>query len=375
MELVLDTHPSSFQRGEPLKPIVSVIIPFYREGKILAPAIESVLAQTFQEWELLLVDNNASEETRNIAESYSKNYPERIQLLHEPEQGAISARNTGIRQARGDFIAFLDGDDLMKPERLQRQIDILSSSQDLVLVACYYDLLSNDGSTILEKDCRGFAYGSKNILEWKSYLHALFLPFHLPHYQSFDLFGTPFLFFRKKDAMQAGLLNSRFNPRDLEDFEFCMRMFERGGFYLIPESLQFYRAETTELRQRKHKDKHTKIALMKLQTFLSVIWERYGKDYPENQVVFRSIYSFHLNNFGCYLMQFKQGKNIGTSLIRQAAITNPKNFLYWKNYIKTFFPRKKHPRLFDFEIERNDPIEFTMLDWKNPFAENQPRKT
>ena len=358
-----------------MKPIVSVIIPFYREGKLLAPAIESVLAQSFQEWELLLVDNNASEETRNIAESYAKKDPkERIRLIHEPEQGAISARNTGIRQARGEFIAFSDGDDLMKPERLQRQFDCLSSRQDLVLVACYYDVLSHDGRTILEQDCRGFTDGSRNILEWKSNLHRLFLPFHLPHYQSFDLFGTPFLFFRKKDSMQAGLLDVRFNPRDLEDFEFCMRMFERGGFYLIPESLQFYRAETPELRQRKHKDKHTKVALIKLQTFLSVIWERYGKDFPENHAVFRSLYAFHLNNFGCYLMQFKHGKKVGASFIRQAVKTKPQDLRYWKNYIKTFFPRKTHPRLFDFEVERKDRVDFNELEMKNPFSENQPQK-
>lgn len=353
-----------------MKPVVSVIIPFYREGKLLAPAIESVLSQTFQEWELILVDNNASQETRIIAESFLKMDMARIRLMHEPEQGAISARNTGIRQARGEFIAFSDGDDLLKPERLQRQFDLLSSRKDLVLVACYYDLLSHNGTTVLERNCRGFTDGSKNILEWKSYLHALFLPFHLSHYHTFDLFGTPFMFFRKSASMQAGLLDIRFNPRDLEDFEFCMRMFEQGGFYLIPESLQFYRAENPDTRRNKHKDKHTKKALTKLQTFLSVIWERYGRDIPENHEVFRSLYAFHLNNFGCHLMQFKQGKKVGTSFIRQAVMTKPQNFRYWKNYIKTFFPRKMYPQLFDFEVEREDPIDSNGFELKGPFSEN-----
>lgn len=361
-------------KGNLLEPIVSVIIPFYKEGEFLGPAIESVCAQTFHEWELILVDNNASPETRSIAESNLKMDRDRIRLIHEPDQGAISARNTGIRQARGEFIAFSDGDDLLKPERLQSQYDFLSSRKDLSLVACHYDLLSHDGSTVLEKDCRGFTYGSKNIMEWKSYLHALFLPLHLPHHDSFDLFGTPFLFFRKKTAMEAGLLDVRFNPKDLEDFEFCMRMFERGGFYLIPESLQYYRAETPELRQEKHKDKHTKMALTKLQTFLSVIWDRYGKDFPENHAVFRSLYAFHLNNFGCHLMQFKQGKKVGTSFIRQAAMTKPQDIRYWKNYIKTFLPRGVHPRLFDFKVERIDSLDLNDFELKTPFFGVQTQK-
>ena len=73
-------------------PTVSVIIPFYREGPFLIPAIESVFQQTFQDWEMVLVDNNASEDTRQIARHYATAFPEKVRLFHEPEQGVISAR-------------------------------------------------------------------------------------------------------------------------------------------------------------------------------------------------------------------------------------------------------------------------------------------
>ena len=341
-----------------MRPIVSIVMPFYREGSLLIPAIESILEQTFKNWELVLIDNNASEDTRQIARHYATAFPEKILLFHEPEQGVISARNTGILKARGEFIAFTDGDDLLKPERLQRQVDVFSSRPGLSLVACHFDILSHDGQTILEKDCPGFTTGSRNILEWKSCLKTLFRPFHLPHEDSFDLFGTTFLFFRKSVALKAGLLDTRFNPRDLEDFEFCMRMFKQGGFHLIPESLQLYRAESPETRKFKHKDKHTKNTLDKLQTFLSILWERYGRNYPENHPTFRSLQAFHLNNFGCYLMQFRQGKRIGTSWIRRAAFMNPRDLRYWKSYIKTFFPRRTHKRFFDFSEERFEKLEF-----------------
>lgn len=341
-----------------MQPTVSIVMPFYREGSLLVPAIESVLNQTFKDWELVLIDNNASEDTRQIARHYATAFPKKVRLFHEPEQGVISARNTGILKARGEFIAFTDGDDLLKPERLQRQFDVFSSRPDLALVACHYDLLSHDGQTVLEENCAGFADGSRNILEWKSYLKNLFRPFHLPHEDSFDLFGSPFLFFRKSVALKAGLLDKRFNPRDLEDFEFCMRMFEQGEFHLIPESLQLYRAESPETRKFKYKDKHTKIVLDKLQTFLSILWERYGRDYPENRPTFRSLQAFHLHNFGCYLMQFSEGKKIGTSWIRRAAFMKPEDLRYWKSFTKTFFPRKSHKRLFDFSKERLEELEF-----------------
>ena len=350
----------SLERVRMVLPTVSVIVPFYREGKLLIPAIESVLQQTFQDWELVLVDNNASEETRQIARHYATAFPEKIRLYHEPEQGAISAKNTGILKARGEFIAFSDGDDLLKPERLQRQFDILSSRPNLVLVACHYDLLSHDGQTVLKENCPGFTTGSQNILEWKSYIKSLFRPLHLPHEDSFDLFGTGFLFFRKSVALKVGLLDTRFNPRDLEDFEFCMRMFEQGGFHLIPESLQYYRAESPETRKFKYKNKHTKIALDKQQTFLSILWERYGKDYPENRPVFRSLQAFHLNSFGCHLMQFSEGKKIGASWIRRAVFLKPGDFRYWKSLIKTSFPRSTHPRLFDFASERSIELDFSI---------------
>ncbi|KGA94327.1 glycosyl transferase [Leptospirillum ferriphilum] len=344
-----------------MKPIISVILPFYREGSLLAPSIDSVLSQTFVEWELVLIDNNASEETRHIARDYANSCPEKIRIIHEPEQGVISARNTGVLQARGEFIAFTDGDDLMKPERLKRQYEILSSRPELSIVACHYDLLSHDGQTVLEKNCPGFTYGSKNILEWKSYLKALFHPFHLQHIESFDLFGSPFLFFRKEVALKAGLMDKRFNPRDLEDFEFCMRMFELGGFDLIPEALQFYRTENAETRKNKHKDKHTKMTLDKLQTFLTVLWERYGRDYPDNHPVFQSLLAFHLNNFGCYLMRFSHGKKIGSFWIRRAVFLKPEDLRYWKSYIKTFLPKRTHHRYFDFPEERQEELEFDRI--------------
>lgn len=341
-----------------MNPEVSVILAFYKEGKVLESAIESVLSQTFQSWELILVDNNATSETRYVADSYAQKHPDRIRVYHEPEQGICSARNRGILEAKGEFIACLDGDDLMKPERLRRQYDVLSSRPDLALVGCHYDLLSFDGTRILEYNIQGFAHRSQNILEWKSYLQALYRPLNLPHQKSFDLFAGAVLFFRKKDAVEVGLFNTLLNPRDLDDFEFCLRMFERGGFELIPEPLQFYRAESSETRSTKYKDKNTKKALMKLQIFFSILWERYGKNFPENHRIFRRLQAFHLINFGSFLMRCSHGKEIGASFIRRGLLADPLDIRNWKWALKTFFPKRFHKRFFDYDFEDEEYLDF-----------------
>lgn len=337
---------------------VSVVIPFYKEGHRLDQTIQSVLSQTFQDFEMILVDNNATEDTRTVAQSYFRSYPERIRLIVEPEQGACSARNTGILQARGEFIAFIDGDDLMKPERLQRQHALLSSRPDLVLVSCHHDLLSHDGSKVLKSNRPDFGYGSQNMLEWKEYLHRLLRPFHLPHYSSFDLFGATFMFFRKKDAIKVGLFDPVFNPRDLEDFEFCMRMFELGGFCHLPESLQYYRDESPVTRKNKIKDKHTRERMARVQTFMEILRRRYVQPYPDNIDAFRSLTAFHLISFGTHLMQFSKGKRIGKSFIRRALKTNPRDLRNWKWYFKTWMPRFTHKRLFEFDQEKIDNLNF-----------------
>jgi glycosyltransferase involved in cell wall biosynthesis len=110
------------------KPLVSIIIPFVNDEKFFKEAIESVLTQTYDNWELLLVDDGSTDSSTQTALSYAKQYPERIYYLqHEGHQnkGIPASRNLGIRNARGDYISFLDSDDLWLPHKLDRQIAIL----------------------------------------------------------------------------------------------------------------------------------------------------------------------------------------------------------------------------------------------------------
>ena len=109
-------------------PLVSVIVPFLDVAPFLAEAIESVRAQTYSNWELLLCDDGATDGSSDIARAYAAREPDRIRyLVHDgpAHQGASAARNLGLRHARGELIALLDGDDVWLPNKLAEQVAIM----------------------------------------------------------------------------------------------------------------------------------------------------------------------------------------------------------------------------------------------------------
>jgi glycosyltransferase involved in cell wall biosynthesis len=112
-------------------PRVSVIIAAYNEASgHLAEAIRSVLSQTFTDIELILVDDGSTDHTSDLATGFG----EALRYKWRPNGGLAAARNTGIKEARGDYIAFLDADDLFLPHRLASQVPLLDENPDLGLV-------------------------------------------------------------------------------------------------------------------------------------------------------------------------------------------------------------------------------------------------
>jgi glycosyltransferase involved in cell wall biosynthesis len=110
--------------------MISVIIPTYNSGIFISEAIHSVLRQTCTDYEIIVIDDGSTDNTRGIIEN---NFPQ-IRYFYIPNQGAASARNYGIRRARGEFIAFLDADDLWLPEKLEKQLKVFNADQELMLV-------------------------------------------------------------------------------------------------------------------------------------------------------------------------------------------------------------------------------------------------
>lgn len=106
-------------------PKVSVIIPVYNVEKYIAKTLESVLAQTFQDFEIVIIDDASPDQSVAICQSFPD---QRIRIIQQDNRGLAGARNTGIRHAQGAYLAFLDSDDLWHPEKLAKHVQHLDSS-------------------------------------------------------------------------------------------------------------------------------------------------------------------------------------------------------------------------------------------------------
>jgi len=117
--------------------LVSCIMIFFNTEKFIEEAIQSVFAQTYDHWELLLVDDGSSDFSTKIALRYAENYPNQVRYLEHPghqNRGMSATRNLGIRHARGEYIAFLDADDVWLPQKLERQLALLKHYPEAAMV-------------------------------------------------------------------------------------------------------------------------------------------------------------------------------------------------------------------------------------------------
>ncbi|MGL5875557.1 MAG: glycosyltransferase [Xenococcaceae cyanobacterium] len=127
------------------KPRVSVVIPTYNCDRYIVEAVKSVIAQDRVEWELLIVDDGSTDNTREVLQPYG----DRLQYIYQKNQGVAAARNLGIRMARGEFIAFLDADDYFFPDKLAAQVAIFDEKPNLGLVHSGWQRVNSEGKPLL----------------------------------------------------------------------------------------------------------------------------------------------------------------------------------------------------------------------------------
>lgn len=129
-----------------MKTLVSIIMPCYNAERYIAQSIESVLAQTYDNWELLITDDASTDKSVEIISKYSKN-DERINVLVPDEhQGIARTRNMSISRARGRFVAFLDSDDIWYPEKLEKQIKFMLEN-DIAFTYSSYEVIDAQGNS------------------------------------------------------------------------------------------------------------------------------------------------------------------------------------------------------------------------------------
>ena len=128
-----------------LPELVTVVITCYNHGRFLGEAIESVLSQSYQSFEVIVVDDGSTDDTREVAARYPQ-----VRCISQPNQGLSAARNRGIQEGRGEFFVFLDADDRLLPPALEAGVKALSERPECALAFGDYRAITSDGTVFLE---------------------------------------------------------------------------------------------------------------------------------------------------------------------------------------------------------------------------------
>lgn len=123
-------------------PIVSIIVPCYNQAQYLPMTLDSVIAQTFDNWECIIVNDGATDNTENVALTYC-NKDSRFVYYKQENKGLSAARNVGIRLSKGDYLQFLDSDDILAPQKLEKQVAIMQDSV-VDVCTCHHDMFNDE---------------------------------------------------------------------------------------------------------------------------------------------------------------------------------------------------------------------------------------
>ncbi|MEH2349205.1 MAG: glycosyltransferase [Nostoc sp.] len=216
------------------KPTVSVIIPTYQRGDIVSQAINSVLAQTYRDYEIIVINDGSQDNTPQVLAEFSENH--HITVIHQANQGVSAARNAGICSARGKYIAFLDDDDLWEPQKLEKQISVLEANPHLGLI--YSDSLFFSEQKGLSKKSYNTAFPTPN-------LQVVFTLFR------YNYIPILTVVVRRDCLEQVGLFDETVAP--CEDYDLWLRLIQKFPIYFLNEPLARYRRSSNSLSKNTEK--------------------------------------------------------------------------------------------------------------------------
>lgn len=203
-------------------PLVSVVMPVYNCRQYVARAIDSVLAQTFGDFELLIIDDGSTDATPEILWRYAAD-DARVRVLTRPHGGVGAALNAGLAESRGKMIARMDADDICLPDRFTRQLDFLSNHPDHVLVGARVLLIDPDGDPLYEMEDIPEAHEQID----RMLLEARWAIVH------------PTVMMRREAVTRVGGYGDDLVP--VEDHDLFLRLAEIGRLANLPDVLLHYR--------------------------------------------------------------------------------------------------------------------------------------
>lgn len=205
-------------------PTVDVIVPAYNAARTLAAALDSVVAQTFTDWRILLVDDGSKDETPAIAAAYKARLGDKLLYLRQENAGLPAARNTAIRNSSAEFLALLDSDDVWLPQRLERSVQRFRDRPAAGLVYGFNARIDADGR-VIDTFTRRNPHAEGRVAPY-IYMRSLDLP-------------CPTVTFRREAVEKVGLFDETL--RATEDRDLWVRIALEYEVALVPEVIAHYR--------------------------------------------------------------------------------------------------------------------------------------
>jgi len=280
-------------------PTVSVIIPTYNRAHLIGRAIQSILNQTYQDFEVIVVDDGSIDSTEEVIKEFQE-HDKRIKYIrHEKNRGGAAARNTGIKVARGEYIAFQDSDDEWLPEKLERQMDIFQDlSKEIAVV--YTDVFKIERGKIFYE--KGPSIMPEEGAICKRHIDLRVKGIFL---QSSVI--------RRKSLNIVGMLDE--NLRRYHDLDLFIRLAKKYSFYHINEPLvrYYYKCSIDNIASNEP-------ARIKALTYLL---EKYKEEFSRDRKLFAKI----LHDIGiseCRIGEFKVGRRKALKAVK----TDPFNIRF-----------------------------------------------
>ncbi|MBE0575119.1 MAG: glycosyltransferase [Desulfuromonadales bacterium] len=226
-------------------PLVSIVTPVYNAAQYLAAMLESAQAQTWDFYEHLIIDDCSTDNSREIVRHYQQE-DSKIKLLSQVANGGPAlARNRGINEANGDFIAFLDADDIWMPEKLEHQMAVFRDHPKIGLVGTNWSVIGANGKYLDEKR-------DKNKRCWGKVGVAEFLLDRIP-------LVTSSVMVRKKCLEKCGVFNEDYPP--CEDFDLWLRIVQQFEVGILEDVLVSYRSHCDGISRNTMKSRISKIKI------------------------------------------------------------------------------------------------------------------
>lgn len=215
-------------------PKISIIMGIYNCDRYLKQAIESIVAQTYTNWEIIMCDDCSSDNTYNIAERYVNKYPDKFTLIHnEVNQGLNVSLNNCLKYATGEYIARMDGDDISDPKRLEKEISFLLKHREYAIVSCNMSYFDEKG--IFGRSNSKTEPVKKDLPKQTPFCHA------------------PCMVRKKAYDDVHGYSTDRCFLR-VEDYHLWIKMYEKGyKGYNLSDSLYYMRDDRDAIKRRTFK--------------------------------------------------------------------------------------------------------------------------